>query len=167
MPVAGLSDNLGGTFDVPTSGRLRGYRCQPVAPLGAGASYDGLSVALRLRIKFGQKRKKLDLIRRMKTDWFLCAIGADHAEHRRHDRPPTMIYSYAYGDVHIITYNGTHYNFQAEGEFTLAKAIIPNDTSNSASPAGAEPDLVCHVDHTGGGIGRNGPYYFRSKPRRN
>ncbi|HZK91650.1 MAG TPA: choice-of-anchor D domain-containing protein, partial [Stellaceae bacterium] len=40
---------------------------------------------------------------------------------------PTMVYSQAMGDVHIITYNGTLYDFQAAGEFTLAKSRVPGD----------------------------------------
>ena len=42
--------------------------------------------------------------------------------------PPTMAFSYAWGDVHIITYNGLHYDFQAAGEFTLAKSRVPGDS---------------------------------------
>ena len=40
---------------------------------------------------------------------------------------PSMIYSQAWGDVHIITYNGLTYNFQATGDFVLAKSRIPGD----------------------------------------
>ena len=39
-----------------------------------------------------------------------------------------MVFSYAWGDVHIVTYNGLMYDFQGEGEFTLAKSRIPGDS---------------------------------------
>ena len=41
---------------------------------------------------------------------------------------PGMIYSQAFGDVHIITYNGLEYDFQAFGEFTLAKSNIAGNS---------------------------------------
>src|SRR5262249_39558809 len=40
---------------------------------------------------------------------------------------PGMVYSQAFGDVHIITYNGLKYEFQATGDFTLAQSRIPGD----------------------------------------
>ena len=40
---------------------------------------------------------------------------------------PTMAYSQAYADVHIITYNNLHYDFQAVGEFVLAHSNIVGD----------------------------------------
>ncbi len=41
---------------------------------------------------------------------------------------PGTIYSSAFGDVHILTYNGLQYDFQAVGEFTLAKSNIADDS---------------------------------------
>jgi len=41
---------------------------------------------------------------------------------------PPMVFSEAWGDVHIITYNGLHYDFQAVGGFTLAQSVIPDDS---------------------------------------
>ena len=40
---------------------------------------------------------------------------------------PGMIYSQAWGDVHIITYNGLKYDFQASGDYVLAQSRIPGD----------------------------------------
>jgi hypothetical protein len=40
---------------------------------------------------------------------------------------PTAV---AWGDVHITTFDGLLYNFQAEGEFTLAKSTIGDDSYN-------------------------------------
>ena len=37
---------------------------------------------------------------------------------------PTAI---AWGDVHLTTFDGLYYNFQAEGEFTLAKSTVAGD----------------------------------------
>lgn len=39
-----------------------------------------------------------------------------------------MVFSKAWGDVHIVTYNGLLYDFQAAGEFTLAQSRITGDT---------------------------------------
>ena len=41
---------------------------------------------------------------------------------------PSMVYSEAWGDVHIITYNQLEYNFQQVGEFVLAESRIPGDS---------------------------------------
>jgi hypothetical protein len=38
-----------------------------------------------------------------------------------------MIYSQARGDVHILTYNGLNYDFQATGDFVLAQSRVPGD----------------------------------------
>ena len=40
---------------------------------------------------------------------------------------PGMIYSQAWGDVHIITYNGLKYDFQATGDYVLAESRVPGD----------------------------------------
>jgi hypothetical protein len=41
---------------------------------------------------------------------------------------PSVTYSQAWGDGHIVTYNGLTYDFQAVGDYTLAQSRIPNDT---------------------------------------
>jgi hypothetical protein len=52
----------------------------------------------------------------------------------------------AWGDVHITTFDGVAYNFQAEGEFVLAKATDPDNSFQIQvrlqPPAGAQVTLI-------------------------
>ena len=41
---------------------------------------------------------------------------------------PVSRVSDAWGDVHLTTFDGLYYNFQAQGEFVLAESTIPGDT---------------------------------------
>ena len=56
-----------------------------------------------------------------------------------------MVFSYAWGDVHIVTYNGLIYDFQGDGEFTLAKSRIPGDTFR-------HPDAPARLVHAGASV---------------
>ena len=42
--------------------------------------------------------------------------------------PPPLPVGVAWGDVHLTTFDGLLYNFQAEGEFILAKSTLANDS---------------------------------------
>ena len=42
--------------------------------------------------------------------------------------PPPLPTAIAWGDVHITTFDGLYYNFQAEGEFVLAQSTVANDS---------------------------------------
>ena len=42
--------------------------------------------------------------------------------------PPPLPIGIAWGDVHLTTFDGLYYNFQAEGEFTLAKSTRSGDS---------------------------------------
>ncbi|HEY1935546.1 MAG TPA: VWD domain-containing protein [Acetobacteraceae bacterium] len=44
--------------------------------------------------------------------------------------PPSVPTATAWGDVHITTFDGLLYNFQAVGEFTLAKSTLAGDNFN-------------------------------------
>src|SRR6202034_4395162 len=44
--------------------------------------------------------------------------------------PPSMPTATAWGDVHLTTFDGLYYNFQAVGEFTLAKSTVAGDSFN-------------------------------------
>ena len=96
--------------------------------LGAGQSYQGLEVSAT-DVKFGENSETITF---NPTDTNSSGFNADLAPITLtiNDTivPPSMVYSYAFGDVHIITYNGLIYNFQGEGEFTLVKSRIPNDS---------------------------------------
>jgi hypothetical protein len=41
--------------------------------------------------------------------------------------PPPLPVANAYGDVHITTFDGLYYDFQAEGEFVLAQSTVAGD----------------------------------------
>ncbi len=42
--------------------------------------------------------------------------------------PPPLATAIAWGDVHLTTFDGLYYNFQAEGEFILAQSTVAGDT---------------------------------------
>ena len=42
--------------------------------------------------------------------------------------PPPLATAIAWGDVHLTTFDGLYYNFQAEGEFVLAQSTVAGDT---------------------------------------
>ena len=46
---------------------------------------------------------------------------------------PTKLTALAWGDVHLTTFDGLMYNFQAAGEFTLAKSTVAGDDFKSRS----------------------------------
>ncbi len=126
--AAAPSDALGGTFTVdPVEGFTVSGASLP-GLLAAGASYQGLQVTAT-DTKFGQNSETITFD---PTDSNNTGFSADLAPITLTITdtvvPPTMVFSYAWGDVHIITYNGLTYNFQAEGEFTLAKSRVPGDS---------------------------------------
>ncbi len=122
------SDLLSGTIDVaPVEGFTVTGTTLP-APLNGGDSYQGLNVTVN-SIKFGPNSETITF---SPVDSNITGFSKDLAPITLTINDtivkPTMVFSYAWGDVHIITYNGLTYNFQGEGEFTLAKSRIPNDS---------------------------------------
>jgi hypothetical protein len=47
----------------------------------------------------------------------------------------------AQGDVHMVTFDGRHYNFQAAGEFVLARSMLPGDTFQVQIETAAQPSI--------------------------
>ena len=122
------SDFLGGTLTVaPVEGFTVAGTTLP-SPLGGGASYQDLTVSVN-SVKFGANSETITFD---PTDSNVTGFSENLAPVTLtiNDTivPPTMVFSQAYGDVHIITYSGLLYNFQGEGEFTLAQSRVPGDT---------------------------------------
>jgi hypothetical protein len=122
------SDSLGGSFDVAA---VVGFTVNGDAlpgVLDAGQSYDGLDVTVN-SVKFGENTETITF---SPTDTNITGFSATLPDITLtiidNIVPPTMVFSQAYADVHIITYNGLRYDFQAVGEFTLAKSRIPGDS---------------------------------------
>jgi hypothetical protein len=98
------SDFLGGTFDVaPVEGFTVSGATLP-APLGGGASYQDLSVAVN-SVKFGSNSETITFD---PTDGNITGFDENLSPITLtiNDTivPPTMVFSEAWGDVHIVTY---------------------------------------------------------------
>ena len=122
------SDLLSGTFDVaPVEGFTVTGATLPAA-LNGGGSYQGLNVTVN-SIKFGPNDETIVFT---PTDSNITGFSEPLSPITLTIKDtivkPTMVFSYAWGDVHIVTYNGLMYDFQGEGEFTLAKSRIPGDS---------------------------------------
>jgi von Willebrand factor type D domain len=128
------ADQLTGTFSVAS---VAGYVVSGASipsPIDAGQSYDGLTVQLNTgllantSIKVGANSETITF-NPVDTNpsGFSAPLPpitltiADTLE------VPGMVYSQAWGDVHIITYNGLKYDFQATGDYILAKSRLPGD----------------------------------------
>ncbi|WP_206742638.1 Hint domain-containing protein [Acidisphaera rubrifaciens] len=122
------SDSLGGTLSATTVEGFSVSGDSLPSAIGSGLEYTGLNVAVDYA-KFGPNEETITYT---PTDTngtgFNKTLPTETITVRDTIVPPTMVYSYAWGDVHIVTYNGTHYDFQAAGEFTLAKSLLPNDS---------------------------------------
>ena len=128
------ADQLAGTFTWPTvagfnlnvSGTTTSGASLP-SSIAAGASYQGLSATIS-QDKFGANSQTITFNPiDTNASGFSAPLTpitltiADTLE------LPGMIYSQAVGDVHIITYNGLKYDFQASGDYVLAESRIPGD----------------------------------------
>jgi hypothetical protein len=126
--AAAPADELGGTVSANT---VEGFTVSGdtlPGPLGAGQSYTGITATINT-IKFGDNSETITFDPTdTNASGYSVALApitltiADTLE------LPSLTYSQAYGDVHIITYNGLLYNFQAVGEFWLAQSQIPDDS---------------------------------------
>ena len=121
------ADLLAGTFSVtPVAGFSVTSDSLP-APIAAGQSFNGLTVDTN-QFKFGANSETITFNPiDTNSSGFAAPLTpvtltiADTLE------LPGMVYSQAFGDVHIITYNGLKYDFQATGDFTLAQSRVPGD----------------------------------------
>jgi hypothetical protein len=126
--AAAPADELGGTVSADT---VEGFTVSGdtlPGSLGAGQSYTGITATINT-VKFGDNSETITFDPTdTNASGYSVALApitltiADTLE------LPSLTYSQAYGDVHIITYNGLLYNFQAVGEFWLAQSQIPGDS---------------------------------------
>ena len=125
--AANGSDDLGGTFQVADVIGFNVTGASLPAPIQAGNSYNGLQLAVN-EAKFGANSETIVF---NPTDTNSTGYSAPLAPITINIdytlEAPTMAYSQAWGDVHIITYNDLEYNFQAVGEFVLAHSTYPGD----------------------------------------
>ena len=126
--ATGDADQLGGTIAVNT---VEGFTASGItipAAISAGQSYTGLTATINT-IKFGQN---VETITYTPTDTNASGYSAPLAPITLTILDtlelPTLTYSEAWGDVHIVTFNNTTYNFQAVGEFWLDQSRIAGDT---------------------------------------
>jgi hypothetical protein len=121
------ADQLGGTFNVTPVTGFNVTGAMLPSPIDPGQSYSGLVVTAN-EDKFGDNAETITF-NPVDTNpsGFSAPLApltltiADTLE------LPSMVYSEAWGDVHIITYNQLHYDFQGEGEFILSQSRIPGD----------------------------------------
>jgi autotransporter passenger strand-loop-strand repeat protein len=128
-------DNLSGSFTWPT---VAGFNVSVdgntasgaslISPITAGSSDQRLTVTI-VQEKFGAQSETITFnpVDTNASGYSspLTPITLTIADTLQ---VPGNIYSQAWGDVHIVTYNGTQYDFQGAGEFTLAQSLIPNDS---------------------------------------
>ena len=126
--TASTADQLSGTFSVLTADGFTVTGASLPGPLNAGDSYSGLNVVIDYS-KFGVDTETITFnpVDSNNTG-FDTALAPITLTITDDIVAPTMVYSYAWGDVHIITYSGLTYNFQSTGEFTLVKSLIPGDS---------------------------------------
>ncbi len=109
-----------------TASRLPGASLPP--PISAGSSFQALTVTT-VQNKFGGQSEVITF----------TPVDTNASGYSQQLSPitltitdtlkvPDTIYSSAFGDVHILTYNGLQYDFQAVGEFTLAKSNVAGDS---------------------------------------
>ena len=122
------ADQLGGTF---TTTHVTGFGVSGdnlVAPILPGSSYDGLRIDVK-PLKFGPNSETI-VFKPTDTNGtgFSAPLAPITINVAYTLEAPTMAYSHAWGDVHIITYNNLNYNFQGVGEFVLAHSTYPGDS---------------------------------------
>jgi hypothetical protein len=124
----GTSDALGGTITVaPVDGFTVTGATLP-ATLDAGQSYNGIAVTVNYT-KFGPNSETITFAPQdTNNTGFSSSLPTQTLTITDNIVAPSMVFSQAWGDVHIVTYNGLAYNFQAAGEFTLAQSRLTGDS---------------------------------------
>ena len=132
---SGAGDQLGGSFTWPT---VAGFDISVDGNTTSGASLTSLIVAgssaqaltvTTVQDKFGAQDEVITF----------TPVDTNASGYSQQLTPitltiadtlevPNTIYSQAWGDVHIVTYNGLEYDFQAVGEFTLAKSNVADNS---------------------------------------
>ena len=121
------SDQLTGTFAIPSIAGFTVSGATVPSPIFAGQSYNGLTVNVDQN-KFGANEQKITF-NPIDTNpsGFSAPLAPITLTIAYTLELPGMIYSQAFGDVHILTYNGLNYDFQATGDYVLAQSRIPDD----------------------------------------
>ena len=89
--------------------------------------------------------------------------------------PPSAATGIAWGDVHLTTFDGLIYNFQAKGEFVLARSMVTDDsyqvqarltpwTPNSSVSVMTEIGAQVGTDKVTFGLGRGVTVYVNGAP---
>ena len=124
----GSADALSGTLSVASADGFTVTGTSLPSALDAGQSYNGLDVAINYT-KFGPNSETITFHPQDSNNTgFSSPLPAETLTIIDNIVVPTMVYSQAWGDVHIVTYNGLKYDFQEAGEFTLAKSRLPGDS---------------------------------------
>ncbi len=132
--AAAPSDQLTGTiewstvagFSIDVDGTTSSGVSLP-SPIAAGQSFDGLTADIN-QDKFGANSETItfDPVD-TNASGFTAPLTPITLTIDDTLELPGMIYSQAEGDVHIFTYNGLEYDFQATGDFVLAQSRVPGD----------------------------------------
>jgi hypothetical protein len=134
--AASPADQLGGTFDVANVAGFTVTGASLPMPIDAAQNYDGLTADIATGafgstapIKFGFNEETITYHPQDTNPSGYSGALPDLTLTINYDLvQSSKVFSYAYGDVHILTYNGLHYDFQATGDFTLAKSRVPGDS---------------------------------------
>ena len=121
----GPADWLNGAFMISGGNGFTDSGFGTFSQLAAGASTDAGTVSLSTA-KVGSFSETLTLDPTGgNASGFSAALGADTVIVTGTIAAPTGI---AQGDVHMVTFDGLHYDFQATGDFVLARATDPGST---------------------------------------
>jgi hypothetical protein len=128
------ADQLTGTFTWPAVagftinvGTAAASGAGLPSPIGAGQSFQGL-IATVDEDKFGANSETVTFNPvDTNASGFTAPLTPISLTITDSLELPGMIYSQAFGDVHILTYNGLNYDFQATGDYVLANSRIPGD----------------------------------------
>ena len=122
------ADSLGGTFTVASVDGFTVTGAALPSGLSGGQAYDGLNLAVDFT-KFGPNEETITYTPTdTNNSGFASNLAPITLNIKDNIVAPSMVFSQAWGDVHIVTYNGLKYDFQEVGEFTLAQSRIAGDS---------------------------------------
>jgi hypothetical protein len=139
----GPADWLDGSFAVSGSQQFQNSGLGPFSQLAAGSSVEAGTVSLATN-QVGSFTETIDL----------STIDANASGFSQSQGDPTILVTgtitpaagggatptaTADGDVHMVTFDGLHYDFQATGEFVLARSTRPGDSFQIQMTASALP----------------------------